>query len=153
MTKPFSGNLLKSRIKNLLQTRPKLNENYNSFVNKKTILNESASELDKEFIEKITVIIEQNIENEDLNVGFIASEVNMSHSSLYRKIKALTDFTVNDFVRKVRMKKAEELLLCQKYSISEIMYMVGMNSQGYFRQCFKDEFGMAPSEYIQKLKE
>lgn len=153
MTKPFSGNLLKSRVKNLLQTRPKLNEAATAFKNKKQLLHDSASQLDKDFIEKVTNIIETHIELEDLSVSQIASMMNMSHSSLYRKIKALTDLTTNEFIRKVRMKLAEQLLLTGKYTINEIMYRVGMNSAGHFRQSFKDEFGVTPTEYLQKLKE
>ncbi len=153
MTKPFSGNLLKSRVKNLMQTRPKLNEAATAFKNKKQLLHDSASQLDKDFIEKVTNIIETHIELEDLSVSQIASMMNMSHSSLYRKIKALTDLTTNEFIRKVRMKLAEQLLLTGKYTINEIMYRVGMNSAGHFRQSFKDEFGVTPTEYLQKLKE
>jgi DNA-binding response OmpR family regulator len=153
MTKPFSGNLLKSRVKNLLQNRPKLNEAATAFKNKKQLLHDSASQLDKDFIEKVTNIIETHIELEELSVSQIASMMNMSHSSLYRKIKALTDLTTNEFIRKVRMKLAEQLLLTGKYTINEIMYRVGMNSAGHFRQSFKDEFGVTPTEYLQKLRE
>ncbi len=153
ITKPFSGSLLRSRIKNLLQTRSKLNNAYNLFINKKSILNESASELDKEFIEKVTLYIEKNAEDEGLNVGMIAKKMNMSHSSLYRKIKALTDLTANEFIKKVRMQLAEQLLITDRYTINEVMYRIGMNNPGYFRQCFKDEFGLNPSDYIQKLKQ
>lgn len=152
ITKPFSGSLLRSRIKNLLQTRSKLNNAYNLFLNKKSILNESASELDKEFIEKVTLFIEKNAEDEALNVGMIAKKMNMSHSSLYRKIKALTDLTANEFIKKVRMQLAEQMLITGRYTINEVMYRIGMNNPGYFRQCFKDEFGLNPSDYIQKLK-
>ena len=145
--------MLRSRIKNLLQTRSKLNNAYNLFINKKSILNESASELDKEFIEKVTLYIEKNAEDEGLNVGMIAKKMNMSHSSLYRKIKALTDLTANEFIKKVRMQLAEQLLITDRYTINEVMYRIGMNNPGYFRQCFKDEFGLNPSDYIQKLKQ
>lgn len=153
ITKPFSGNLLKSRLKNILQTRSKLNSTYNLYLNKKSILNESANELDKEFVEKLTIFIEKNADNELLNVGMIAQKMNMSHSSLYRKVKALTDLTINDFVKKVRIQLAEQLLLSNKYTITEVMYQIGMSNAGYFRQCFKDEFGVIPSEYLQRLKE
>lgn len=76
----------------------------------------------------------------------------MSHSTLYRKIKALCGISVNEFIRKIRIGNAEKLLLTGKYSISEISYMVGINSITYFRQCFKDEFGLVPSEYLKKIK-
>jgi len=152
MTKPFSGNLLKSRVKNLLQNRIKLNETSFSFKNKKSLLLESANHLDKEFIERLTLLIEENIENDELNIAHIAYLLNMSHSSLYRKVKALTDMSINEFVRKIRMRVAEQLLLTKKYSINEIMFRVGMSAPSHFRQSFKEEFGVNPSEYLQNLK-
>jgi AraC-like DNA-binding protein len=75
----------------------------------------------------------------------------MSHSTLYRKIKALTRMSANEFIRKVRIRNAEQLLLTGKYTISEISYMIGINSIKYFRQCFKDEFGASPSDYMKQL--
>jgi len=153
MTKPFSGNLLKSRVKNLLQSRIKLSDTNSSFNNKKLTLHESANQLDKDFIEKVTIFIEQNIENENLSIPIIASQMNMSHSSLYRKIKALTDLTTNEFIRKVRIRMAEQLLQTNKYTVNEVMYRVGINgSSTHFRQNFKDEFGVNPSEYVQQRK-
>lgn len=152
MTKPFSGNLLRSRIKNLLQNRSKLNESYSSYKNKKMILTESASMVDKEFIEKLSNLIEQNIEYEDMNIAQIALAFNMSHSTLYRKVKALTDLNIAEFIRKIKIRTAEQLLLTNKYNITEVMYKVGYISANHFRQHFKDEFGINPSNYIQKIK-
>ncbi|HYX05216.1 MAG TPA: hybrid sensor histidine kinase/response regulator transcription factor, partial [Bacteroidales bacterium] len=153
LTKPFSGNLLKSRVKNILEARKKLSASYSSkFKDKQELFNESISQLDKEFLEKLDNVIEKYIENESLNISQIASELNMSHSTLYRKIKALTDLTANEYIRKVRIRVAEQLLITNQYNISEIMYKIGINSSSYFRKCFKDEYGMNPSEYLHKLK-
>lgn len=155
ITKPFSASLLRARIKNLFDTRRKIAEQIQTDTSnseKSTVVTNSLNELDKEFIEKITDIIEENIDSESLDVNFIADKIFMSHSTLYRKIKALTDMTINEFIRKIRMKLAEELLLSGKYSISEISYMVGINSVTYFRQCFKDQFGLAPTEYLKKIR-
>ena len=106
---------------------------------------------DNEFLEKLTNIIENNINSEKMDIEFIAQHVNMSHSTLNRKIKALTGFSVNEFIRKITIHYAEKLLLTGKYTISEISFHVGINSIPYFRQCFKDEFGMTPSEYLKNL--
>ncbi|HKJ43909.1 MAG TPA: two-component regulator propeller domain-containing protein [Sunxiuqinia sp.] len=153
LTKPFSGNLLKSRVRNILDARKKLSSSYSSkFKDKQELFNESISQLDKEFLEKLNEVVETNIEDENLNISQIASELNMSHSTLYRKIKALTDLTANEYIRKVRIRVAEQLLITNQYTISEIMYKIGINSSSYFRKCFKDEFGMNPSEYLHKLK-
>ena len=154
ITKPFSAGLLQSRILNLMESKRKLAEQLrNTNTNKAELIAESLNNLDKEFIEKITSIIEENIDSERLDVNFIADKMFMSHSTLYRKIKALTEMTANEFIRKIRIRKAEQLLLTGKYTVSEISYMVGMNSITYFRQCFKEEFNMVPSEYIKKIKD
>ena len=154
LTKPFSSNLLKSRIKNILEARKKYSlASSSKFKQKQEQLNESIGDLDKEFLKKLTGVIEENLEDEELNISQVAAQLNMSHSTLYRKIKALTNLTANEFIRKVRINFAEQLLLTGKFNISEIMYRVGINSSSYFRQCFKDEYGLNPSEYLQKLKE
>ena len=154
LTKPFSSNLLKSRLRNIIDSRKKYAlSSASKFKQKQELLNESIGELDKEFLRKLTSSIEANLEDEELNISYIATQMNMSHSTLYRKIKALTNLTANEFIRKVRINYAEQLLLTNKYNISEIMYRIGINSSSYFRQCFKEEFGMNPSEYLQKLKE
>lgn len=154
LTKPFSSNLLKSRLRNIIDARKKYSlSSASKFKQKQELLNESIGELDKEFLKKLTAAIEENLEDEELNISYIAAQMNMSHSTLYRKIKALTNLTANEFIRKVRINFAEQLLLTNKYNISEIMYRIGINSSSYFRQCFKEEFGMNPSEYLQKLKE
>lgn len=154
LTKPFSGSLLKSRLKNLVDTRKTLTDSYTKIFNdKKQFFKDSTNQLDRDFLDKLTKVIEKNLEDEEMNISQIASEMNMSHSTLYRKIKALTELTANEYIRKVRMKVAEELLISNKYTISEIMYQIGINSKSYFRQCFKDEFGISTSEYLKNLKE
>ena len=152
ITKPFSATLLQSRIVNLLEARKKIAELINNnTTDKNVIITESLSKIDNEFIEKVTTIIEDNLDSDKVDVTFIADKMNMSHSTLYRKIKALSGISANEFIRKVRIRNAEQLLLTGKYTISEISYMVGINSITYFRQCFKEEFGMVPSEYIKQI--
>lgn len=75
----------------------------------------------------------------------------MSSSTLYRKVKALTGMSTNEYIRKIKMQLAEKYLLEGKYSISEIAFKVGINSNVYFRQCFKEEFGMSASDYLKQL--
>lgn len=152
ITKPFSARLLQIRITNLLESRKRMAELVrNEAINKESLaIAESLSTLDREFIEKVTSIIEDNISSNDIDVEFIADKVFVSHSSLYRKIKALAGISVNEFIRKVRLRNAERLLLTGKYTISEVSYRIGISSPTYFRQCFKDEFGMPPSEYMKQ---
>ena len=105
-----------------------------------------------EFIQKITQIIEDNLKSEKIDVTYLADKLCMSKSTLYRKIKALTGISTNEYVRKIKMQNAEKLMLEGRYTISEIAFRVGMNSPVYFRQCFKEEFGISPSEYLKHLK-
>lgn len=160
LTKPFSASLLRSRIHNLLEARKKLAVQFQSspagdhsdLNEKRTIIAQALSKLDNEFIEKITQLIEENLSSEKIDITYLSDKMCMSGSTLYRKMKALTGLSTNEYTRKVKMQNAERLLLEGKYNISEIAYKVGMNSTGYFRQCFKDEFGFSPSDYLKQIK-
>lgn len=154
LTKPFSSNLLKSRLKNILDARKRYSLSSTlRFKQKQQLLNESIGALDRDFLKNLTTIIEENLEYEELNIAYVAAQINMSHSTLYRKVKALTNLSPSEFIRKVRINFAEQLLLTGQYNISEIMYRVGISSSTYFRVSFKEEFGINPSEYLQKLRE
>ena len=152
LTKPFSAKLLHSRINNLLETRKKIASllALADIQPKQESAVSSLNKLDNEFLQKITQIIEENLEMEKMDIAFIADKMCMSHSTLYRKIKGLTDMSANEFIRKVKMHKGVELLMSGQYTISEIAYMIGFSSVAYFRQCFKDEYGMSPSDYVKQ---
>lgn len=156
ITKPFSASLLKIRIKNLIEARKNISAKLSQEITikeKKKFIEDSTNKLDNEFLIKFNNIIESNLAMEKLDVSYIADKLCMSNSTLYRKIKALTGLSTNEYVKKIKMKHAERLLLEGKYNISEIAFMIGMNSTVYFRQCFKEEFGVVPSDYVRKLKE
>ncbi|HET7733272.1 MAG TPA: response regulator, partial [Paludibacter sp.] len=154
ITKPFSAGLLQSRVNNLLESRKKMAALFStSQTQKQATISESLSKLDKEFLDKVTAIVEENLESEQVNIAFIAERMNMSHSTLYRKIKALTNISANELIRKIKIQNAERLLLTGKYTVSEISFLVGISSSSYFRQCFKEEFGMSPTEYIKQIME
>ncbi len=152
LTKPFSAKLLHSRINNLLENRKKIASllALADTQPKQESAVSSLNKLDNEFLQKITQIIEENLEMEKMDIAFIADKMCMSHSTLYRKIKGLTDMSANEFIRKVKMRKGAELLMYGQYTISEIAYMIGFSSVAYFRQCFKDEYGMSPSDYVKQ---
>ena len=160
LTKPFSASLLRSRINNLLESRKKLiaqfqtqsvPDNQADLKEKRIVIAEALSKLDNEFIEKITLLIEENLSSEKIDITYLSDKMCMSGSTLYRKMKALTGLSTNEYIRKVKMQNAERLLLEGKFNISEIAYKVGMNSTGYFRQCFKEEFGVSPSDYLKQI--
>lgn len=157
ITKPFTHSLLLSRIQNLLAQRKRNLERIQGsketdLTEKRKLLRESLNKVDQEFFDKMNKLIEKNISG-DVDVNMLAENLAMSTSTLYRKMKALTGISTNEYIRKYKMQYAERLLLGGKYTISEISFMVGMNSVAYFRRCFKAEFGEIPSEYLKHLKE
>ncbi|TCC88734.1 hybrid sensor histidine kinase/response regulator [Pedobacter frigiditerrae] len=149
-SKPVNIDLLSFTIQNLFDQRQKLKEKY---LKDYTI---TAKELaysikDKEFIEKITLLIEQKIENPDFNVEEISREIGMSQTTLLRKMKEITGQTVNEFVRSIRLKTALHILTHEDVLVTEVMYRVGILSQSYFSTIFKKEFGKTPSQFLQEL--
>ena len=155
LTKPFSASLLRSRIENLLQIRRNLAKRFSLKTNpheKTPVTTESLSQVDKEFLEKIDTAIIERLESDKIDIGYLEAKMFMSNSTLYRKIKAITGLSTNEYIRKIRMKQAEKYLREGKYNISEIAFKVGVNNLFYFRQCFKEEFGVPPSEYQKLLK-
>ena len=169
ITKPFSINLLKARICNIIESRQILTARLlslgsESSQNKSSDHEVSPSEekkienvltpFDSEFIARFKNLTEENIENENLDIAFFTDKMCMSHSTLYRKVKSLTGLTPNEFVRKIKLHIAAELLSTGKVTLAEIPYRTGFNSATYFRRVFKKEFGVSPTEYIQgKTKE
>ena len=110
------------------------------------------NKLDADFLNRFTSIVEENIELDKLDMAFVRDKMHMSHSTLYRKIKGLTGLSGNEFIRKIRLKHSLRLLTEERFNISEAAYASGFNDLGYFRSCFKEEYGMVPSEYIKQLK-
>lgn len=153
ITKPFSANMLKTRVVNLLEARRKMSDYFSGGFYKNNQASEALNRLDNEFAEKIISIIKDHMESDRISIPFLSGQFNMSYSAFSKKIKAVTGMTVNEFVRKVKMQYAEQLLLSRKYSISEIAYRTGYNSMSYFREAFKAEFGVLPSKYLSNLSE
>lgn len=155
MPKPFTAKLLLSRVANILQSQRQTGRQVQSAVagtDKARLLESSLSSLDREFIAAVERVIRDNMANEDLDVNLIASELNMSYSTMYRKVRAITGGTVNALVRRIRIRKAEQLMLTGRYSISEISMRVGLTSPSNFRAIFREEFGTTPTEYLRELK-
>jgi len=147
LTKPFSTKILELQVHNLLEAREKMRKKYS----RELVLEPgqaSVNPLNEQFISRLIGIIEANMENEELGVELLAEQIGMSQSVLYKKLKALTDFSVNDFSKSIRLKKAAQLLLQRQYTVYEIGYMVGFSDRKYFSREFKKQFGKTPSEYI-----
>jgi len=146
ITKPFSLNMLRIRVWNLLDSRQKLRERYQRQVRLEP-KNVAITSADDKFLHDLMHFIEDHIDNPELTVDDLSKEVSIARGTLYKKIKALTGQTVNDFVRTIRLKRAAQLLEQARYNVNEIAYMVGFSDVNYFRKCFKEQFGYTPKEY------
>lgn len=164
LTKPFSARLLNSRIHNLLESRQKIAQliiNRTKDTNAKEETGQGYPEvqesvrlsiLDQEFINKFTRIVEENIDIPELDMAYMQDKMHMSYSTLYRKIKGLTGMSCNEFIRNIKLKNCLRLLLKEGCSIAEAAYSSGFNDLGYFRSCFKEKYGMLPSEYLKQKR-
>ena len=106
------------------------------------------SKLDREFLDKLDTLINDNMTTAKIDMAFLTDNMFMSHSTFYRKVKGLTGMTPVEYVRKVKLGKSIELLKSRDYSIAEISYMTGFNSPAHYREAFKDEYGMSPSQFL-----
>lgn len=145
MIKPFDMRLLKLRLSQLITSRKLIFDKYFSKISGAEE-NANAVPIDKEFIQKVLTYINDNISDPDLNVEALASQLNLSRSQLYRKIKTLTGQTVNQFLRNVRLERAKQILETGSSNVSEVCYKVGFSSPSYFTKCFKAHFKVLPTE-------
>lgn len=149
ITKPFDENLLKTRIKNILKNRQLLREKFNTdALTQPSDL--AINNIDQMFLENLMKVIEGNIDDNDLNSKFLTRELGMSHSVIYKKIKALTGLTFLEFVRDFKLKRAKQFIENQNYSVSEACYKVGYSDRKYFSKLFKQKFGKNPSHFIKR---
>ena len=148
--KPFHSEALLAKITNRIKNRTMLQEKIRKEVlmQPKAMVVESAEE---KFIAKAIEIIEENISNPDLDVKLFCREMGMSRSVLYRKMEAITGQSVGELIRSVRLKRAADLLVSSKLSVSEICYQVGFNDPQYFSKSFKKVYGLSPSKYTQTV--
>ena len=150
ITKPFKSSILITRVDNLIKTRANL---INKF--KKDIIlepkNLTVTSADEMFLETAISIVESNINNQNFDTKVFIEQMNMSRTVLYTKLKALTGQNLSEFIRMIRLKKSGQLLIQTNMNISQIAFEVGFNDLKYFRECFKEFFGITPSEYKKKF--
>jgi len=149
--KPFSLDHLYAQISNLLNNRLKLRESFanSPFVSTGSI---ALNKADEQFLNKLNDIIQKNISDPDFHVDKLAESMLMSRSSLLRKIKGISEFSPNDFIKIIRLKRAAELLQEGEYKINEICYLVGFSSTSYFSKAFKKQFGVLPKDFVKSVK-
>jgi signal transduction histidine kinase/DNA-binding response OmpR family regulator len=151
IVKPFDSKLLIARVTNLLKNRTTLQK---YFYNEIT-LNERNLKISpeyKEFLDKCISIVEDHLDDENFTVKTLLTEMGMSHSNLFRKVKSVSGQSVNVFIRFIRLRKAAELFINTHYNVNETAFMVGINDVKYFREQFNKLFGMNPSDYIKKYR-
>jgi DNA-binding response OmpR family regulator/anti-sigma regulatory factor (Ser/Thr protein kinase) len=159
LTKPFTAKLLSSRIKNLLNARRRLAEliinnekadNLPSAYTDGPSMMPQLSHLDQEFINRLNRLIEDRIKQDNIDMAFVTDKMAMSHSTFYRKVKALTGMTATEYIRKRRLRYCYQLLESGDYNVNQAAMMTGFNQMAHFRETFKKEFGILPSEVIKK---
>ncbi len=157
ITKPFRASLLSARVGNLLQARQQLRQLFGTKASqqereqKRADYMKAISDIDKAFLAKAESFVLDHLETDALDIASLSAELGMSESTLYRKMKALTGVGTKAFITKIRMRRAEELLLSGKYQVGQIAFMVGYGSPSNFRKAFKEEFGVLPADYTKQL--
>ncbi len=148
ISKPFDIKLLQERMIAILQKQENLlSKIKQSVIIEKPINVEELTSENERFLDKITSIIEKNLDNDDLNVEHLSKISGISKKQIYRRIKQLTGKNTIEYITSIRMKKAALLLKQNKFTISEVMYMVGFSSHSYFAKCFSEHYQKTPTEY------
>jgi signal transduction histidine kinase/AraC-like DNA-binding protein/ABC-type xylose transport system substrate-binding protein len=150
IVKPFNVQYLEENIKSLLRNRETLKGHYSSELPHEKNRVSNTKKIDRKFVSEFSSIVENNISNEDFGVDDICKEIGISRVQLYRKVKAVLGYNINEYILEVRMQKAKYLLLNEDLSISEISYKVGFASQAYFATVFKSKFGVTPKAFKEK---
>jgi DNA-binding response OmpR family regulator len=146
INKPFDEEELILKIKNILQSRQRMQDKYRKqiSVNPSEI---SAVSLDDQFLIKLTTIIEKYLSETRLDVDFLSKEIGMSRQHMHKKLKALTDYSPNEFIRLIRLKRAAQLLRLKTSSVSQIAYETGFDNLSYFTKRFKELYHVLPSDF------
>ena len=149
MPKPFNNELLLTSIENLIRQRQRVFEALKT--NKKLDLEPSAISItsdDEKFLTRIIEIVEKHIQDAQFNIESIATKMNMGRSAFYAKFTSLTNSSPVEFVREIRLKRARQYFDGGRHSITEVAYEVGFTNQKYFSTCFRQQFGITPTEYL-----
>ena len=151
VTKPFSPVLLEARVENILEQRKRLQVVFRKrLMDLQPSENNSVSQ-DEVFIAKLLDFMDKNIENSELTVDEMVSEMAMGRTVFFNKLKSLTGLAPIEFIRELRIKRAAQLLKTGDFNVSQITYMIGMSDSRYFSKCFKKVYGVTPSDYKKSL--
>ena len=151
LAKPFDPELLMARMRNLLQAHERLQKHFQQGGVHVALKELDISHLDQQFLEKCMDLIERHLADPEYSVEQLGKALFMSRMQLYRKIKALTGSSPNHFIRSIRLSRAAQLLE-KGFSVAEVTYQVGFQDLKYFRESFRKQFGVNPSEFSIKRK-
>ncbi|MGL5682617.1 MAG: hybrid sensor histidine kinase/response regulator transcription factor [Marinifilaceae bacterium] len=151
--KPVTMEVLHAQIENLIKQRRKLQQRYAEFQQEESVTQETQTP-EELFIEKIRTMILENLSDADFTVDHLSKELGIGRTATFVKIKAITGYTPNDYIRMHRLHRAAEMLKRPgDYRINEICYLVGFSTPSYFSKCFQQRYGMLPSEMAKMAAE
>ena len=147
LTKPFEPEYLRARVRNLLQQREQLEHSYRQRLMRLETQPTDETIPGDAFLAKLLKVMNEQMDNNTLTVDVLVDEMRMGRTVFFNKLKSMTGLSPVEFIREMRLKRAAQLLEGHKYNITEVTYMVGMNDSRYFAKCFKNTYGVTPSEY------
>lgn len=159
VAKPFSIDLLRARCRSLVANRRRIRELFSAGKGTEVAVNApsgnaataSTPDVEDEFYARFIKIVEEEMGNPDLSVDDLASRIGLGRSQFYRKIKALTNYSPVELLRRFRLQKARSMLTKTSRSISEVAYAVGFSSPAYFTRCYREAYGETPRELRERL--
>lgn len=162
VAKPFSADVLLARCESLIENRRRIRNLYTASENAPIAAGADPAhavaaadafkpDIDNDFYNKFLDRVHQNLSDSELSVDAIAADLGLGRSQLYRKIKALTNFSPVELIRNIRLKEARHLLTTSTLTISEIAYKVGFSTPTYFTKCFREAYNETPTELRDKL--
>ncbi|MGL4519789.1 MAG: hybrid sensor histidine kinase/response regulator transcription factor [Phocaeicola sp.] len=151
LSKPFQTDLLRSTIENLITNRQLLKSKFSGAQEQKEKVNNiQLTSANEQLMEKIMKVVNKYIDNPELNVEMLATEIGMSRVHMHRKMKELTHLSARDFIKSIRLQEAARLLAEKKLTIAEVAYAVGYSNPSHFSNSFKEMYGCPPKEYMQQ---
>ena len=153
VTKPFEPEYIRARVHNILTQREQLEQSYRQRLMRLEPQKSDEQVPGDAFLAKLLDVMERQMDNNTLTVDELVDEMGMGRTVFFNKLKSMTGLSPVEFIREMRIKRAAQLLEERKYNITEVTYMVGMNDSRYFAKCFKNTYGVTPTEYRRNVFE
>lgn len=153
ISKPFNLKLLEVRVNNLIENRRRLKEKYCEGFFAGNEVSDFDNDTERTFIDKFRKLLEDNYTTPELNIEDLGKRMGLSRSQLYRKVKALTNYSPNELLRIIRLRKAALVFASSELNVAEVAYQTGFSSPSYFAKCFKDYYDESPADYVKRLRQ